>query len=214
MRFLNSRLLAVAAVATSLLMVAVPSSYACDDGLRADGANLTWCLSNSLDGYSGMQDTAQWAIEHLAVNTAMTSTAVSACASNTDVRFIRADLGDGTWGSTSCNNPLTSTVCDSFNVIQDRSSQITTLTDEGDPYSDGRSEDGELTLNFKKTWCHEVGHVASLDHHPADFNNRYSYYDGSTPDRVADCMVRGHIEAAASWIRYNAHHKADIAARY
>lgn len=210
------RLAAVASTATALLLIATSVSYACGVGWRADGANLTWCLSDSLDGYPLMKDTAHWSAAHVANNTAMSTTAVSACSSSTDMRFVRADLGDGAWGETravDCNN-ANPPVCDKFNVIQDYSSQVTTLTNEHDPYSDGREENGELELNFKKTWCHEVGHVTSVDHHPAVFGNRYSYYDDSEPDRVTDCMVRGHIESAADWMRYNQHHKNDIASRY
>ncbi len=165
-----------------------------------------------------MIEPARWAIQNLANNTAMTTTNVSDCAENTDVRFVNGELGDGTWGSARCINFRNETsnpqICDKFNVIQDRSSQVTTNNDAGDPYSNGVPANGELELNFEKTWCHELGHVTGLEHHPVDFENRAGYYNASTPDRVRDCLVRGHIETADNWRRYNAHHTADIAARY
>lgn len=87
------------------------------------------------------------------------------------------------------------------------------VDDHNVPYSDGDDEAGEVMRNFKKTACHELGHSLGFFHHPLNDQgppDRGNYYDGSGGTHAQDCMVRGHLEQADNWMRYNQHHRDHI----
>ena len=208
---LKAGILAIATV------VALPvAGHACNVGSRTDGRDATWCFTASMDGKPLMRDTARWALNNLVSSTVMTATPVASCdpAVNpgVDYRFADRDLGAGVYGSAECQVWSSSTVCGRYRINANRAEIVAALSSTDDMYSDGAEQSGERELNFKANWCHELGHTVSLEHHPANFANRFSYYNGEG-DRARDCMVRGHVEVPSNWLRYNAHHVSDVASR-
>lgn len=215
--FKGVALLLKAGIAAAVVSLLFPSvAQACNLGTRTDGRNATWCFTASMDGKPLFQDAARWSISTLAHSTVMTTTAVSSCdpAVNpgVDYRFADRDLGAGVYGWAECQVWTTSTVCDRYRINANRVEIDAALTSTSDTYSDGIAEAGELEINFKANWCHELGHTVTLEHHPATYANRFTYYTG-TGDRARDCMVRGHIETTSNWLRYNDHHIGDVASR-
>lgn len=66
--------------------------------------------------------------------------------------------------------------------------------------SDELLQPTDLTINLKKTACHEIGHTIGFEHHPP------AYY----PDNPRDCMRSGNIGETLDWLRINDHHSAHI----
>lgn len=193
----------LASVVAVLVLLLPSASVACDVGLRTDGSNVTWCFGASMSGNNKMQQAAHWAITQLANTPAMTTTAVSDCNPSVnpgvDLRLVDGALPYGVVGRTYCADPagVTSGICNRYNISQDNGNQVESLTDPLVYYSDYIAEPGEKMRNFKVTWCHEIGHAMSLEHHPAMLANRSSYYSASGPDHARDCMVKGHIEGSS-----------------
>lgn len=206
---------AVLASATSLVLPTLAAN-ACNVGSRTDGRNATWCFTSSMDGSPRLQDAARWSIQNLATSTVMTTSAVASCNPDenpgVDYRFADRDLGAGTYGFAECQVWSSATVCGRYRINANRDEIDRALRSEADMYSDGNEEPGELEINLKANWCHELGHTVSLEHHPVNYANRFDYYSGGG-DHARDCMVRGHIEKVDDWLRYNAHHVDDVASR-
>jgi hypothetical protein len=163
-------------------------------GLKPDGPRHTWCFTDSMAGHDGYKDAAQWAMDKMTELTDMWGDKQTCGGGETDVVFREQEpiIGSpGARGATQCADyaDFILNICNRAYVTLDVS-----------VISDQLIEPDDLTMNLKKTTCHEIGHTLGFEHHPSD------YY----PDHEQDCMRSGNIGAVAGWLRYNDHHVAHI----
>lgn len=165
-------------------------------GLKPDGPRHTWCFADSMAGHDGYKDAAQWAMNTMTKLTHMWGDKQACGGGETDVIFREQHpitAFPGARGATHCEDyaNYNNNVCNRAFVTLD----VSVISDQG-------PEPSDLTMNLKKTSCHEIGHTLGFEHHPPD------YYPG--PDHEQDCMRSGPIGEVAGWLRYNDHHRAHI----
>lgn len=187
----RSAVVVLLAVAALTLAAAIPTPVRADSfgtgtlgaGWLADNSAHSYCKTASLDAdlHSLLDDV----MTHSLGNSTDMTVHPETCQLQTDAWVYDADLPGVARGAYTCNSgQLIGNVCSSASVTVDPA-QIRI----GDFDAD----------DFKKTFCHEIGHSVGLAH----------------ASNHTDCMRNGEIPAPiGQWKHYNAHHDGHINAQY